>query len=136
MRGPYTSSLAREWMLTHIPVGSTVLVEVYGPRLPATGFRVFAVDENGELADAALLGGNYEPGWEFGRVKNVEALSAKTIRYFVMTGYYQHFLNERERYPREVETYEKMINLGKLIYDIESTPGVSRGPRVRVYQLR
>ncbi len=132
--GPYTSTLARQWMTDHLK-GSRVLVEVYAPRLPASDFKVFVVDETGELSEAEILGRNAEPGWEIGRVKELADVSARNIEYVVMTGYYQHFLDEKERYPNEVKNYERIMSQGKLVYDVQSIPGVSRGPRVRIFQL-
>jgi hypothetical protein len=132
--GPYTSSLARNWMLNHIK-GSRVLVEVYGPRLPANEFKTFMVDETGHLVEAKILGSNAEPGWDAGRLQNLDDLRSRGIDYVLMTGYYQHFLDEKEKYSGQVQTYERLMNNSKIVYDIQSVPGVSRGPRVRILQL-
>jgi 4-amino-4-deoxy-L-arabinose transferase-like glycosyltransferase len=133
--GPYTSTLAREWLLDSVPANSKVLVEVYGPQLPAKTFEVFVVNEDGGVTKAPETTTNYYPGWEIGRVRDIEDLTKQDIRYFVMTGYYQNFLNENKRYPKQVATYETLMNRGKLVYDVQSTRGASRGPRVRIYEL-
>jgi hypothetical protein len=132
--GPYTSSLARNWMLDHIK-GSRVLVEVYGPRLPTNEFMTFVVDEKGQLVEGAIRGSNAEPGWEIGRLQNLDDLTSHGIDYVLITGYYQHFLDEKEKYPAEVQIYERLMNESKIVYDVQSVPGVSRGPRVRILQL-
>lgn len=132
--GPYTSTVAREWMLDHV-IGSRVLVEVYGPRLPANDFKVFVVDEAGLVAEAPILAGNAEPGWEIGRAKDLADIRTRNIGYVVMTGYYEHFLNEQGKYPTQILNYERLMNGSKLVYDVQSTRGVSRGPRVRILQL-
>jgi len=132
--GPYTSTLARQWMMDNIR-SSRVLVEVYAPRLPASDFKVFVVDETGRLTEAQILGSNAEPGWDIGRLKDLADISASDIDYVVLTGYYQLFMNEKERYSNEVKNYERITSQGKLVYDVQSTPGVSRGPRVRIFQL-
>ncbi len=132
--GPYTSSVTRNWMLDHLK-GSRVLVEAYGPHLPANDFTVFVVNEAGQLVEAAILGGEAEPGWEVGRVKDLGNIRSQGIDYVLITGYYQHFLDEKGKYPAQVQNYERLINESKLVYDIQSSPGVSRGPRVRVLQL-
>ncbi len=132
--GPYTSTLARQWMLDHI-AGSRVLIEVYAPPLPASDFKVFVVDEKGDLAAARVAGSYSAPDWEIGRLKDAGTLAAQNIQYFVMTGYYQNFLNEKAKYPHEVATYEALMRRGELVYDVEATPGKSRGPRVRIFKL-
>jgi len=132
--GPYTSTLARNWMLDHIK-GSRVLIEVYGPRLPATDFKVFVVDEAGQVVEAAILGGNAEPGWEIGRIKDLNELRTLGIDYVLITGYYQHFLDEKGKYQTQVKTYERLISGSKVFYDVQSIRCASRGPRVRILQL-
>ena len=89
----------------------------------------------GGISDAPIIGPNYEPGWEIGRIRNTNDLQTNNIEYFVMTNYYQNFLAEKERYPNQVATYEKLMRQATLVYDVESIPGVSRGPRVRIYRL-
>lgn len=133
--GPYTSSLARQWMLDHLK-GSRVLIEVYGPRLPVNDFKVFAVDEAGQLVEAPPLGDTAEPGWEIGRVKDLADFRSRGIDYVLLTGYYEHFLDEKEKYPTQVLKYEQLMNESNVVYEVQSSPGVSRGPRVRILQLK
>ncbi|MGH9905338.1 MAG: hypothetical protein ACRD8U_07115, partial [Pyrinomonadaceae bacterium] len=131
----HTSTVARQWLIDHISPGSRILVETYGPQLPANFFEVFIVDESGRLSEASSASENFQ-GWQIGRIKDITGVQAQSIKYIVMSNAYERFLAERGKYPGEIAAYEKLMNSSNLIYDSEHNRGMKRGPRIRVYRLR
>src|SRR6266536_559282 len=133
---PHTSTMARQWMIDHLPSGSGVLVEALGPQLPTEKFKVFVVDQDGAVALAKdINAGNFQPGWDIGRIKNLSDLPAQGIEYVVMTNFYQYYVNERNKYPGQIATYEQLMEKSTLVYDMETIPRLRRGHRVRIYKL-
>ncbi len=131
---PYSTTVARQWIVEHIPERSRVLVEVYGPQLPSGLFEVFAVNENGHIVHADTANKNVLPQWEIGRIKDLGELQAQNIEYVVISDD-TRFYNERQKYASEVATYEKTIGYGQLTFEVDSPAGVTRGPKIRIFKL-
>jgi 4-amino-4-deoxy-L-arabinose transferase-like glycosyltransferase len=134
MASPYTSTLVREWLMKHIPAQSRVLLEVYGPQLPAGRFNVLVIQQDGRLAPADETFGNVQPSWEAGRLKDAEELKNQNVQYVVLSNE-MRFFAEAGKYPKEVSTYEKLIYSGRLVFDTDRHPQKTRGARVRVFEL-
>ena len=133
---PNTTTTARQWMIDHLPAGSRVLVEVVGPQLPTEKFNVFVVNQDGSVTPSKEINAaNFQPGWDIGRIKNLSDLQAQGIEYFVMTNFYQHYVNERNKYPIQAATYEKLMSNSTLIYDVDGIRRLRRGHRIRVFKL-
>ena len=133
---PNTTTTARQWIIDNLPAGSRVLVEVVGPQLPTEKFKVFVVEQDGSVAmSKEINAGNFQPGWDIGRIKNIEDVHAHGIEYFVMTSFYQHYVDERSKYPVQAATYEKLMSNSTLLYDISGIRRLRRGHRIRVFKL-
>ena len=138
MSGIDTRTLARQWMISEIPVGSRVLVEIYTPQLPKGLFNFLEVSSDGVLVEVDAEKMNYEtfrPGGHLGKIRDVQDIQRRNIEYIVMSNIYDRYLAERENYSEIVATYEKLMNSGTLIYEVQSTPGINSGPRIRIYKL-
>ena len=150
-----TKVVAAQWMLDNIPPGSSILVEHSPPPLPKTAFQFFEVHEEDlvevtpeqrcrkgqivrnidECKHHAFLEADRPP---IGHLKDIEEIKRKNIEYVVTSWKYDKFLSEREKYPDIVETYEKVIDSGTLIYegDRNGEKNITTGPKIRVFKLK
>jgi hypothetical protein len=135
MAASYTSTLAQQWFVDHVPANSRVLLEVYGPQLPVGKYDVLVIQQDGTLAPAEDSFKNVQPGWEAGRLKDPEELKDKKVQYFVLSNE-ARFFAEAGKYPREVGTYQKLIDSGEVVFDSDRYPQATRGGRVRIFELR
>lgn len=137
MSGMDTRTLARQWMIDHIPAGSRVLAEIYAPQLPKRLYRFFEINA-GVLIEVDVEKMNHEtfrPSGHLGRIRDVQDVRRQNIEYMVISNMYDRYLAERERYPEIVATYEMLMRSGTLIYEVQGAPGVNTGPRIRIYEL-
>jgi hypothetical protein len=139
MSGADTRTLAREWMMNHVPAGSRVLLETYTPEFSVDRYKMFLVDEGGRLAavqvNTTVSGAVFRPDGQVGRLKNPDAIHQERIEHMVISSWYERFRAERERYPDIVATYETLMRMGTLVYEVQRTPGVNGGPTIRVYRF-
>jgi hypothetical protein len=131
----HSSTVARQWMMDRIPPNTRVLVEVYGPQLPVGMFKVFVVDNRGNVVPAKDFAQNVMPSWEIGRIADSKQLAAQNIEYVVLSDD-SRFYAESQRYWKEVESYERTIAGGQVVFDINPATEKRRGPRIRIFKLR
>ncbi len=151
MSGPNTRTLARDWVLANVPVGSWIAVESADPELPVGRYMLFEVpavnpsgvpgapaEEIGKLRAVIPPEHSYrrqnEPEGILGQLKSVEELKRAQVQYAVIGTYYQRYAEERARYPQIVSTYEAIMNAGRKIW--ESPPERLRGGHVEIYRLQ
>jgi 4-amino-4-deoxy-L-arabinose transferase-like glycosyltransferase len=134
LSAPYTSTVARQWMIKNLPRDSRVLIEVYSPTLPSGLFQVFAVNEQGNLQQAQSAYGDVGPEWEIGRMRDTTDLEKFKIQYVVFSNR-DRYIAESNRYAREVEIYERVVKSGALIFQCDGSGGLSRGPRIQIFQM-
>ena len=131
---PYSSTVARQWMTERVPATSRVLVEVYGPQLPLGLFKVFVVDDRGNLVPAKDVALNVMPSWDIGRIADSKQLASQNIEYVVLSDE-SRFYAESQRYSKEVGNYERTIAGGQVVFDIDPVAEKRRGPRIRIFKL-
>lgn len=135
-----TRTLTRQWIINNIPTESSVLAEANTPQLPKRLFRFFQIRKGsgGALVEVNLTkvnAENYMPGGDLGEIRNIHDIQKENIKYLIISNFYDRYLMEAEKYPEIVNNYEKIMNLNKLIYEIEKIPGKTTGPQIRVYNL-
>lgn len=139
MSGTDTRTLAREWMMKHVPAGSRVLLETYTPEFSVERYKMFLVDGEGRLAavkvNTTVSGALFQPDGTVGSLRDHDAIHQERIEYMVISDWYERFRAERERYPEIVATYEELMGMGTLVYEARRTPGVNGGPTIRVYRF-
>jgi len=132
---PYSSTVARQWITERVPPNSRVLVEVYGPQLPLGRFKVFVVDDRGNVVPAKDVAENVMPSWDIGRISDSKQLAAQNIEYVVLSDE-SRFYAESQRYAKEVGNYERTIAGGELVFDVDPAAEKRRGPRIRIFKLK
>ncbi|MDJ0660173.1 MAG: glycosyltransferase family 39 protein [Crocosphaera sp.] len=140
MSGVDTRTFTREWMLNNLPQNSSILVEDYTPQLPKTSFQFFRVDRNQtglikKVNTERLSHATFYPSGKIGNLKNVEEIQKNKIEYIVLGNYYDRYLLKREKYPKMVNRYEKIIESGELIYKTQKDNKVRTGPIIRIYKV-
>jgi hypothetical protein len=113
---PSTRVQARLWALDNLPAGSAIAQEWYAAPLEGAPFHVteqFTLAQGGELEDYVHEGYDY-----------LIASSAMFDRYF----------NEAQRYPKEIEFYERLFTQGELLQEFVPNRWQA-GPTIRIYQI-
>lgn len=133
-----TRTLAREWILEHIPKGSSILIEKNGPPLPIFRYRFFVVDSAGKIISATIPRVHPAvfdpPPFLIGSLKRVEDIFENKIEFAIISNWYDRFLQENPK-SAEVATYESVMGVGEKIYEIQRIPLYNQGPTIRVYQF-
>jgi hypothetical protein len=140
-----TRSMAADWAISHVPRGSTVLLEHLELRLrPQPWHFLFPVGEAGCVdAIKAIQGGmSYEKLQRLRRsspivdLGNVDPRKLDTCHadYAIVT-YYDQYLRERKEFPQEVQNYERLFSGGRTIALFRPTQGETGGPVVRIVAL-
>jgi 4-amino-4-deoxy-L-arabinose transferase-like glycosyltransferase len=141
MSGEDTRTLARQWILENIPPGKQLLAEVYAPQLPRDRYEHFVIRDKGvmPLADLAyphlIYRANFEITQDAGKIENIQDICSAGIDYVILSDFYERYLAEKERYPEFVRAYQEIFQLGPTVYEISPTPGINRGPRLRVIKV-
>ncbi len=139
LSGLDTRAMAREWMLSNIPAKSSVLVDSGTLPVPVRAFNFFEVDR-GTLSKIDPEQTRYsfiEPNRQsLGQIKNLEDIKRKNIEYIVFSAKYDQYMNEKERYPNIVKTYEKIIASTALIYESKQYIKVNPEPNIRIYKVQ
>lgn len=139
MSGVDTRTTAGQWMKNNIKPGSLVLTEAYTPQLPKNLFKFFEVKAGNivEINADNVKSKIYRPHivGRIGEIKQIEDISKKNIDYIVMSHMCDRYFLEKEQYPDVVATCTKVMSSAKLIYEIENTPKVNQGPKIRVYKV-
>ncbi len=134
-----TRTLAREWMVEHVPAGSRLLMEIDAPQVPTGWYRLFKVTRYGELERLATgPRANIVPVGQIGDLKDIDAVRRERVEYMVLSDLYDRYLAERRSdaaYALKVETYEALMGRGHEIHEIKRIPGRNRGPTLRIYRF-
>lgn len=140
MSGVDTRTLAGRWMMSNIKSGSFVLMEAYTPQLPNRLFKFFEVNRGAivEINPDSKKHETFLPrlSSRIGEIKKFEDIRKKNIEYIVMSNMCDRYFLERDEYIDVVATCKKIMTSASLIYEIEKTPKVNQGPKIRVYQVK
>jgi hypothetical protein len=138
LSGTDTRSVARAWILQHIPAHSSVLVEEYTPQIPVDRYRVYQV-LGGQLQELdtrnASLANTLIPIGVVGELKDIKQIRRQGIEYIILSNWYDRYSAERERYPGIVGTYQSLMSTATELYETQRRPGVNNGPTIRVYRF-
>jgi hypothetical protein len=151
---PDTRTLARAWVMDHIPAGSRLMIEVNAPILPGGRYDVYQVNWSGvvksdkeENPDEGMLGPftrnvavhtELRPYGHLGRVQSVEALTSLDADYMILTNVEERYRARSKQDPRcaEVVTrYETLAAMGTKVAEFKRKPGRIQGPHIAIYRL-
>jgi hypothetical protein len=134
---PSRITIARNWIVQHVPNGSRVLVERYTPSLPFDRYQLYYITEQGELrrADAHGLGRNFEPRGAIGRLSREEEIRANGIEFAALSSLFDRYTAAAQEYPAEAARYQQVLEHGAIVYDGGPPDGDARGPRVFIVQM-
>ncbi|ELR99741.1 glycosyltransferase family 39 protein [Gloeocapsa sp. PCC 73106] len=138
--GDDTRTITREWILENIPPGSSILVDEGTPPLPADLFQLYEVNNqtltliHPEDSRHVFVGVEIKP---IGKLEKIEEVEEQNIQYVILSWKYRQYLDERDRYPEIVATYEQIISSATLIHKMERNRerNITSGPKIKVYQL-
>ena len=140
-----TRAEAAQWIVSHAPAGSTIVIEHLELKLRSQPFHfLFPIGRQGCRDGPALMtsgigyddlerarGGN--PVVDLGNV-NPSLLSSCRADYAVLS-YYDLYLREADRFPNEVATYHKILAGGRTVAIFRPKRGRTGGPIVRIVAL-
>ncbi len=128
-----TRTIARSWVLSNLPSGSALLIEQYGPELPFGPYRFFFIAGNGHL-DVLQTSKwkSHVPNERISNMANVAEIRDRSIDYVILSGFYDRYRAERDRYPDEFNKYELMFQQTREIFRIDPVAGIRGGPPIRV----
>ena len=141
-----TRDQAARWIVAHAAEGSTIIIEYPELKLRDQPFRfLFPVGSRGCVDARALLSSNVRyddiqqarggsPVVDLGAVPP-EARASCTADYAVLA-YYDLYLKEAERFPREIAAYRQVLRGGRTVALFEPQRGHVGGPTVRIVALR
>ncbi len=143
MSGKDTRTVAREWILEHIPKGSRILMETYGPELPREQYTFLIVNDQGNLVEInpkEIVHSDFRTFYApIGKLKHAQAVHDQKVEYMVLSHFYDRFLTEKDRnpdYSKAVLTYEALMNMGVKVYEVHRVYAKNSGPSIRIYRFR
>ena len=141
-RGHDTRRMAADWIVRHAAPGSTIALEHLELRLRDQPYRfLFPMGSAGCLDGKDLLrsGVHYDEldrlrhGSSIVDLGSVSPRRADTCRAdYVILSYYDSYLKERARFPRELATYAAILSGGHTVALFRPEPGRIGGPIVRI----
>ncbi len=150
---PDTRTLAAEWVMSHIPPGSNLVLEANTPFLPRDRYRLYLVNRGGALVfappdTADAISGPYRrnhieqvlfrPYGHIGFLADRDAMARNGIEYMIVGGAYERYAAKGATDPQcatVAARYDSLMARGVQIAEFNRVPGRVRGPRIRVYQL-
>jgi hypothetical protein len=128
-------TVAKAWIETHLPYGSIVATEPYGP--PLVPRRVVSFYRQAGVATPSYHIVRLPlplPGAPDTRDR-MHFLVERDVRYVVITSsIYDRVLAARTVYPEQVAFYEQLARHGRLMRTFTPGPG-QHGPQIRLYRL-
>jgi hypothetical protein len=141
-----TRDEAAQWVAAHAVKGSTIIIEYPELKLRSQPFRfLFPVGSRGCQDARALLTSNVRyddiqqarggsPVVDLGNIP-VSARASCRANYAVLT-YYDLYLKEADRFPREVATYRDILAGGRTVALFRPRSGAIGGPTVRIVAIQ
>jgi 4-amino-4-deoxy-L-arabinose transferase-like glycosyltransferase len=135
LSGKDTRQVAREWIQQHVPAGSLIALENYGPPLVqenALGhYRAAGLDPVAYRVVRLTLPAPGTPD----RSRDLARLRRQHVRYVVVSSrIYDRVLAAPEVYPTAVAFYEQLAAQAQLVKEFRPGPG-ERGPVLKLYRL-
>ena len=141
-----TRDEAARWIVANAARGSTIIIEYPELKLRDQPFRfLFPVGSRGCVDARALLSSNVRyddiqqarggsPVVDLGAVPPAARPSCDAD-YAVLT-YFDLYLNEADRFPRELAAYRQVLRTGRTVALFKPQPGHVGGPTVRIVAIR
>ncbi len=138
LAGEDTRTMAANWMKQNIPQGAHVLSERYTPILPKDQFTYFTVNEQGLLEkfdSEDTYKNNFTPNGHIGQISDTAQIPVQKIEYTVLSHMYSRYLEEQDKYPTIIQTYERIMRSGELVYRSSPKPWQINGPEILVFKI-
>jgi hypothetical protein len=141
-----TRALASRWATSHIPAGSTVMIEHFAFDIYPRPWRVlFPLGEAGCVDAKALLHGktSYSPiaagrngraNVDYGTMNAAKRPSCQAD--FAILSQYDRYAAERARFPAEFAAYRQLISQGTIVASFAPVPGENAGPELRIVHFK
>ena len=137
--GDDTRTSAMNWMLENVPAGTRILSEVYTPEFSSTQYEYYGPTGDGTIyyKSAASIGLDYYiPQGHLGTVSDTQAILDQDIEYVLFSNIYDRYLAEGTTYADRVANYEALFAMGDIVFETEAIEGKSRGPIIRILEIR
>jgi hypothetical protein len=109
---PDTGGAAREWISGHLPPGTALAVELHGPVLDASRYRV--------VRESRIVN------------RGVRSYRADGVEYLVVSSYtYDRFAPDH----RQSRDYQELFAICPLVQEFAPVPGARFGPTIRILQV-
>ncbi len=138
-----TRTIARDWVVKHVPRGSRLLVEENTCHLPKNDYVFFTVGRNGDCAPvdpAAIPEAVFNPPPVLaGNLSDPGKIAEMKIDYLILGNWYDRLKWEGGRFPGRMNQrrkYEEIMRRSTRIYEVRRITHYNQGPTVRVYRVR
>ncbi len=135
LSGPDMRVVAKQWIETHLPQGTSIAVETHGPPLvgaeAAADYRTAGVDAVAYQVTRLELPAPATPDGS----RELAALRTQGVEYVVVSGaVFERVLAAAEVYPVAAEFYRRLDAESELVKEFRPGPG-ERGPVLKVYRI-
>jgi hypothetical protein len=141
-----TRQIASNWARSHVPGGSTVLVEHFGFEMLSTSWDfVFPMGDAGCVDARKMLAGKISystisdargqrPNVDYGTVS--PPMRATCNSDYAMLTQYDRYAAEKSAFPVEYQAYQDLLRSGEIIATFRPQYGLIGGPTVRIVRFR
>jgi len=127
-----TRTIAKEWIETNIPKGSTIAIEALGPPLSTSDYEILVYYRDGMKRLADL-----DPWahYRLGEAKDARILLDGNVDYVIVnSNSYGNYFRVPRFYPAEHAFYLQLDSQGRLVKRFEA--GRDPGPEIKIYSMK
>jgi hypothetical protein len=138
-----TRTEAYNWVLENIPKNKHIIVEAYGPQLPAGQYKMSFIIE-GVPNERAQGSGFVMPARSISWLSDVKVLNQAKVDYVIVSNFYDRYKLYPSGNEGAISNYENFFNKAKLVKQFLPSGGVdvhpfkanlAGGPAIRVYEV-
>lgn len=127
--GPDTRALAREWLLTHVPRDSRILIETYGPQVPKDHYMLYNAGAERVVRRPQGVRAHVVPSGFLSEVGTLASLNEAGVEYLVLSSFYDRFKNMNQIVFEPVVTnYENVLKGAELVAEFLPVTGRAADP--------
>lgn len=138
LAGDDTRTMTNHWVTDNLTPGRKILMEIYTPIFPKEAFIFYYVGQNGDLV-------RFDPNQSYknifkapghiGDLVDIGQIKSEGINYMILGSMYNRYLNEQEKFRKEVMTYQDLVSQAKIVFKASPLRGAIAGPEVIVYSF-
>ena len=127
--GPDTRALAREWLLTHVPRDSRILIEAYGPQVPKDHYMLYNAGAQRVVRRPQGVRAHVVPSGFLSEVGTLASLNEAGVEYLVLSSFYDRFKNMKQiEFEPVVTNYESVLKDAELMAEFLPVTGRAADP--------